>query len=220
MKSLLKVSAAALFAVNVSSAFAVEGYVTAGQDPEVPVRSRFGECVHDYAWHEGLRFADCEPKPAPVAAPAPVVEEVLVEEVVVVQAAPQPVPVNVPFRLSTDSFFDFDKTTLRAEGRAALDDVAQRLAVTQYDTITIVGHADRIGTKAYNQKLSEKRAQVMRDYLVANGVDAQKIAASGVGSSEPTTQCGHLRGARLIACLQPDRFAEVTVSGTATVSQR
>ncbi|TMH30094.1 MAG: OmpA family protein [Betaproteobacteria bacterium] len=118
-------------------------------------------------------------------------------------------------RQPTDTFFNFDKAMLHPEGQAAFDDVSSRLAGSDYDSITIVGHADRIGTPQYNLGLSERRANAMRDYLVAKGIDAQKISASGVGSSEPTAQCPQLRGTRLVACLQPDRYAEVTVAGTA-----
>ncbi len=206
--SLLNLTAAALAAAafHVAPASAVEGYVTSGQDPDVPVRSRFGECLHSYDWKPGMRYADCEPAPAPVALPeskpAPALQPI------VEAPKPEPIPQNVPFRLSTDTFFDFDKFTLKPEGQAALDDVAARLAATSYDTISIVGHADRIGTRKHNQALSERRAQTMRDYLVSKGLAAGKI------SSEPTTRCGHLRGARLVSCLQPDRYAEVTVSGT------
>jgi len=215
--SIFRSGAAALLAfaplVYMTPAAAVEGYVTSGQDPDQPVRTRYGECVHDYGYQPGMRFADCEPAPAPVAAPAPEVKQPVVE-------APAPVPapivVNVAFRLSTDAFFDFDKATLKLEGAAALDEVAAQLAGTQYDTITIVGHTDRIGTVAYNQKLSERRADAMAQYLIGKGVPAEKISASGLGEKNPTAQCSGQRGARLIACLQPDRYAEVTVSGTAT----
>jgi OmpA-OmpF porin, OOP family len=193
-------------------AAAVEGYVTSGMDPDQPVRTRYGECVHDYGYRPGMRFADCEPAPVvPVAAPAPEVKQP-----VVAAPAPAPVVLNVPFRLSTDAFFDFDKATLKPEGQAALDDVAKHLAGTTYDAITIVGHTDRIGTVAYNQKLSERRADAMAQYLIGKGVPADKISASGLGEKNPTAHCSGLRGARLIACLQPDRYAEVTVAGTAT----
>ena len=147
---------------------------------------------------QGFRFADCEPAPV-VEAPAPKVVEAPAP-VVEAPPAPAPVPQNVPFRVSMDAFFDFDKATLRPEGKAALDELAHRLAVTQYDTLTIVGHADRIGPAAYNQKLSERRASAIRDYLVAQGIEAEKIAASGIGESEPTREL--LRRARQA----PDRL--------------
>jgi OOP family OmpA-OmpF porin len=191
-----------------------DGYLidTRGQ----PVRAS-ADCVHTSSWRPGFRFADCEPAPV-VEAPAPQVAEApapVVEAPAPVVEAPPPAPVpqNVPFRVSMDAFFDFDKATLRPEGKAALDELAQRLAVTQYDTLTIVGHADRIGPAAYNQKLSERRASAIRDYLIAQGIDAQRIAASGIGESQPTTSCRGLQGKRLIACLQPDRHAELTAVG-------
>ena len=181
-----------------------------------PVRAYSGECWHTRSWQPGARFADCEPAPAPVvtaptpeivAAPAPIVEQTPPPAVLV------PVPRNVPFRVSMDAFFDFDEATLRLEGKAALDQLADRLAVSQYDKLTIVGHADRIGPAAYNRKLSERRASAMRDYLIAQGIDAQRIEASGVGESEPVASCPGLRGKRLIACLQPDRSAQLTAVG-------
>jgi OOP family OmpA-OmpF porin len=113
-----------------------------------------------------------------------------------------------------DAFFDFDQATLRPEGKAALDELANRLAVTQYEKLTIVGHADRIGPAAYNQRLSERRASAMREYLIAQGIDGEKISTSGVGQSEPAASCRGLRGKRLIDCLQPDRSAELTAVGS------
>lgn len=191
-----------------------DGYLTdsAGR----PVHSYSGECVRTYAWREGFRFADCEPAPV-VEAPALEVVEAIVEApapVVEAPPAPAPVPQNIPFRVSMDAFFDFDQATLRREGKAALQDLADRLAVTQYDKLTIVGHADRIGPAAYNQKLSERRAIAIRDYLVAQGIEAEKISASGVGESESIASCSGVHGKRLIACLQPDRSAQLTAVGS------
>jgi OOP family OmpA-OmpF porin len=191
-----------------------DGYLTDSSGK--PVRSRSGECVHTYSWREGFRFADCEPAPAPVVeAPAPKVVEAPAP--VVEQAppapAPAPVPQNVPFRISMDAFFEFDQATLRPEGKSELDELARRLAVTHYDKLTIVGHADRIGPAAYNKKLSERRASAIRDYLITQGIEGEKISSSGVGESQPTTSCSGLRGKRLIACLQPDRNAQLTAVG-------
>ena len=151
--------------------------------------------------------ATAAPPPAPVVEPPPEAPA----------PPPQPVPQNVPFAVSMDTFFDFDKAALLPEGMAALNDLAKRLAVTTYDVLTIVGHADRIGPVDYNQKLSERRANAMRDYLIADGVSPQKIVASGVGKSRPTAACPDLRGAALIECLQPDRYAELTAAGTEVV---
>jgi OOP family OmpA-OmpF porin len=183
-----------------------------------PVRSPFGECWHTRYWQPGSRFADCEPAPV-VEAPTPVVEAPAPKieapaPVAETPPAPAPVPQNIPFRVSMDAFFDFGQATLRPEGKAALDELARRLAVTQYDKLTIVGHAERIGPAAYNQKLSERRASAMREYLIAQGIDAGKISSSGVGESEPVASCPGLRGKRLIDCLQPDRSGQLTAVGS------
>jgi OOP family OmpA-OmpF porin len=213
----LKYGAVALLglapALHAVRAFAENGYLTHGV-PERPVRNGDGNCVHELEWRSGMRFADCEPvSPQPAAAPEPAVPVAAAPEPAA--PAPQPISRNVPFRLSTDALFDFDKATLKPEGKAVLDDVASQLAGLRYDAVAIVGYADRIGAPRYNQMLSERRAKAVRNYLVSRGVDSQKIDAAGLGSSHPTTRCTGLRGAKLIACLQPDRHAELTISGTA-----
>lgn len=194
-----------------------DGYLTdsAGN----PVRAYSGECWHTRYWQPGSRFADCEPAPVVLQAPLPVVETpapIIEAPAPVAETLPAlvPVPQNIPFRVSMDAFFDFDQAALRPEGKAALDELADRLAVTQYNKLTIVGHADRIGAAAYNQKLSERRASAIRDYLIAQGIHAEKISSSGVGESEPVTSCDGLRGKRLIECLQPDRSAQLTAVGS------
>jgi OOP family OmpA-OmpF porin len=207
--------APALHAVRVS---AENGYLTYGVS-ERPVRNGDGNCVHEREWRPSMRFADCEPastKPvgaAETAAPVAAAPEPAAP--VAAAPAPQPISRNVPFRLSTGALFDFDKATLKPEGEAVLDDVASQLAGLSYDAVAIVGYADRIGAPGYNQTLSERRAKAVRDYLVSRGADSQKIEAAGLGSSHPTTRCTGLRGAKLIACLQPDRHAELTILGTA-----
>ena len=212
-------AAAALLAIaHMAPAAAVEGYVTSRYDHQ-PVRSGFGECVRDYGWKAGMSFADCEPAPVrPVAAAAP---QAAPEQEPPLAEAPPPAPqvaaVPVPYLLSVDELFDFDRASLKPEGRATLDALAARIGSSGYDSVAIVGHADRIGSAPYNQQLSERRAQVLGEYLVSQGIDAQRIVASGVGSSEPVTakaDCAGARGARLIQCLQPDRYADVTVGGT------
>lgn len=118
-----------------------------------------------------------------------------------------------------ESLFGFDKSALRPEGRAALDTFASELASTQFDTVMVEGHTDRLGSSAYNQRLSTQRANAVKSYLVASGkVDAGKVMAVGKGESMPQTQAGDCKGkaanAKLIACLQPDRRVEIEVVGT------
>lgn len=169
------------------------------------------------------------PAPAPRAevayvAPPPPVEAPPPPPPPVVVAAPvAPVVVAPPERrrvsFSAESLFTFDKSELRPEGKAALDTFASELTSTRFDTITVEGHTDRLGSPAYNQKLSQRRADAVKDYLVASGkVDSAKVSSVGVGESMPTTRpedCkGNKASATLIACLQPDRRVEIEVVGT------
>lgn len=147
-------------------------------------------------------------KPAPVAAaPAP---------------APEPAPAPAPkplleVTLGADALFDFDKSDLKPEGRARLDQLLADMRGLTYDVVLVTGHTDRIGTRSYNIGLSNRRAEAVRAYLVAGGVPTAKITARGVNSDEPVTtreQCAGQRGDALKACYQPDRRVVVEVHGT------
>lgn len=130
---------------------------------------------------------------------------------------PPPAPVKVSF--SADSLFDFDKSAVKPTGKAALDKFASDLKGTQYDAVKVTGHTDRIGSHAYNLKLSTRRAEAVSAYLVQSGAVASgKIAAQGVDGANPVTKPDDCKGTKptpkLIACLQPDRRVEVEVTGT------
>jgi OmpA-OmpF porin, OOP family len=125
-------------------------------------------------------------------------------------AAPKSISVN----FETEPLFNFDKSEIRADQRAKLDEFISSLGGTQYDSIAVAGHTDRIGKDAYNQKLSERRAAAVKAYLVKKGIPSDKIQAQGHGKLEPVTgdACNKIRGKALISCLQPDRRVEVNVS--------
>jgi OOP family OmpA-OmpF porin len=134
-------------------------------------------------------------------------------------ASPSPLPLPMKVTFSADALFDFDKSTIRPAGRQSLDKFATDLRGTQFDLITVTGHTDRIGSRAYNAVLSTRRAEAVKTYLVEPaGIAANKIVASGVDESQPMTKPGDCKGTgatkALIACLQPDRRVEVVVSGT------
>ncbi len=131
------------------------------------------------------------------------------------RAAP---PRRVSF--SDDTLFSFDRSALGPQGKVALDQFSHELAGMQFDAVTVQGHTDRLGSPAYNQKLSMRRAEAVRNYLVSSGgVDAGRVSAVGKGESQPVTKTEDCRGEKanpkLIACLQPDRRVDVDVSGTA-----
>jgi OOP family OmpA-OmpF porin len=94
--------------------------------------------------------------------------------------------------------------------------VAQ-LQGSSYDQIMVTGHADRLGSAEYNQKLSERRADTVHAYLLSKNIASTKISVSGQGESTPQTApdaCAGLARASLIACLQPDRRVDVEMQGT------
>lgn len=96
-----------------------------------------------------------------------------------------PAPIAETITITTDGLFDFDKYDIKPELAAKLDEVANRLEGREYNSVAVVGHTCSIGTEAYNQGLSERRAQAATDYLVGKGVDGSKITASGEGEMNP-----------------------------------
>lgn len=121
------------------------------------------------------------------------------------------------FTLSADALFAFNKYKLadiKAGGRDQLDDLASKLNApdVKAEQVEVVGYTDRIGSDAYNMKLSNERADTVRDYLVSKGVMADRISAEGRGEADPVKQCDDTNRAALIACLAPNRRVVVTVS--------
>ncbi|NWA60480.1 porin OmpA [Pantoea sp. B9002] len=140
---------------------------------------------------------------APVVAPAP---------------APAPVVETKRFTLKSDVLFTFNKATLKPEGQQALDQLYSQLSSMdpKDGSVVVLGFTDRIGSEQYNQKLSEKRAQSVVDYLVSKGIPSNKISARGMGKSNPVTgnTCDSVKGRNaLIDCLAPDRRVEIDVKG-------
>jgi OOP family OmpA-OmpF porin len=148
------------------------------------------------------------PQPPPTVAPAPPPPPVVM---------PPPVPRHLT--LSSDTTFAFGSAIVKPEGMHALDQFAKDLQGTTYNHIHVTGYTDRIGSEAYNQHLSELRADAVKKYLAqAPGIDGAKIVADGRGKSNPITkpgECGQKRSEATIACLQPDRRVELEVSATA-----
>ena len=150
--------------------------------------------------------AKCEP---PAAAPAPA------KAAAPAAAAPKPAAQKVT--LAADALFDFNKADLRPEGKAKLDKLTADIKGIKLEVILAVGHADRFGGDAYNQKLSEKRAAAVKAYLVSKGIDANRVYAEGKGEKQPVTkpdQCKGPKSKAVVDCLQPDRRVDIEVIGT------
>ena len=119
--------------------------------------------------------------------------------------------------LASKALFDFDKAVLKPEGKAAIDSeiISKLPGVQKLELVLVTGHTDPIGTQAYNQKLSERRADAVRDYLVSKGVPKDKIETLGMGKTQPIPGlvCNQKNFKEKVACLAPDRRVEVEVKG-------
>jgi OOP family OmpA-OmpF porin len=175
-----------------------------------PEQSKFGfdKSLTKYVTF-GFTYA-LQPPPAPPA-PPPVVE----------QPAPTPAPTEAPpppppparfekVTMSAESLFAFDSAKLSMP-QPKLDDIANTLQQNpNINDITISGYTDRLGSKKYNQKLSERRANAVREYLVSKGVDGGRLKAVGRGEENPvTTECHQKKRKQLIECLAPNRRVEI-----------
>jgi OOP family OmpA-OmpF porin len=140
--------------------------------------------------------------PPPTYAPPPVA------------AAPQPVPQDdVPllerYTLSARELFEFDRAVLRMP-QPKLDEIAGVLMRNpQIHRVAITGYTDRIGTDSYNLKLSQRRADAVKSYLVGKGVAAIRLTAIGRGKANPVVECHQTSRPALIKCLEPNRRVEV-----------
>jgi OmpA-OmpF porin, OOP family len=168
----------------------------------------YGEC-----WHTGAELPVIEnslPCKASFAA-----LEVVDAEVPVVPPEPIIEPMAVTFGI--DVKFDFDKAELRPSVRMMLDTFVGKLNGIHPESITVTGHADRLGTDRYNQVLSEQRAQAVKSYMVSMGGPAERIIIFGKGETQPITKVGDCDDSRADAlrfCLQSDRRVEAQVVGT------
>ncbi|MEJ2402991.1 MAG: OmpA family protein [Candidatus Thiodiazotropha sp.] len=136
---------------------------------------------------------------------------------VVDSKAPEPIVEPMAVTFGIDTKFDFDKSELRPSVRLVLDTFVRKLNDIYPETITVTGHADRLGTDSYNQHLSEQRAQAVKNYMVSMGVPAESIIVSGKGETQPITKagdCDDSKADELHFCLQTDRRVEAQVVGT------
>ncbi|OHC69949.1 MAG: hypothetical protein A3H93_04570 [Rhodocyclales bacterium RIFCSPLOWO2_02_FULL_63_24] len=178
------------------------------------VKNGTGLCWRTGYWTPAMAVEECDPDLVKKAAPAaPATRGVVAAPA----AVPAPKPAAQKVTLAADALFDFDKAVLRTEGKAKLDKLAGDIKGIKLEVIIAVGHADRFGTDAYNQKLSEKRAAAVKAYLVSKGIEPNRVYTEGKGEKQPITkpdQCKGPKSKKTIACLQPDRRVEIEVIGT------
>ena len=109
---------------------------------------------------------------------------------------------------AADTFFDFDKAVLKPEGKAKLDDLTSKIKGVTLEVIIAVGHTDSVGSDAYNQKLSLRRAEAVKAYMVSKGIEANRVYTEGKGEKQPVADNKTAEGRA------KNRRVEIEVVGT------
>jgi len=147
-----------------------------------------------------------EPAPMPVAEPMPEPEPMPAPEPAPVKCMPQVETIT----LAAEKLFGFDKALLADTSEIDSQVIAKMKDNDVFTAVRIVGHTDRLGSHAYNEKLSLKRANMVRDYIISQGVDGNRLVAVGMGETQPKVECAGVRGRKaLIECLSPNRRVEI-----------
>jgi OOP family OmpA-OmpF porin len=169
-------------------------------------RNYQNECWRAGYWTPAMAIQECDPvvappkpgvTPPPPPAPAPAKPE-----------PGKPKPVAEKVTLAADVLFDFDKSVLKPEGKSKLDDLANKIRAINLEVVIAIGHTDSIGSDAYNQKLSVRRAEAVKAYLISKGVEPNRIYTEGKGEKQPVASNKTKEGR------QKNRRVEIEVIGT------
>ncbi len=213
-QALIAVAALVLGATSIA-ALAQQGRSTQGYLTDQRngiVKDPFNLCWRTGYWTPALAHCECDvdliprdvcfpPPPKPAAAPAPKPAPKPV-------AKPAPKPVTEKVTFAADVFFDFDKAVLKPEGKAKLDDLTAKLKATALEVIIAIGHTDAVGSSEYNQKLSVRRAEAVKAYLVSKGIEPNRVYTEGKGKSQPIASNSTAEGRA------KNRRVEIEVVGT------
>jgi len=118
-----------------------------------------------------------EPRSAPAPAPAPAPARA--------PAAPSPRPTSEKVSFAADTFFDFDKSVVKPEGKSKLDGLIGQIKGIALEVVIAVGHTDSVGSDKYNNKLSQRRSDAVKAYLVSKGIEPNRIYTEGKGEKQP-----------------------------------
>jgi len=180
------------------------GYWTQGTGGPV-WRNAYGECWRAAYWTPAMAIPECDPDLSPRVTPPPPPPPVVKPAA---KPAAKPKPVAEKVTLAADVLFDFDKSVLKAEGKSKLDDLATKVRGINLEVVIAIGHTDSIGSDAYNQKLSVRRAESVKAYLVSKGVEPNRIYTEGKGEKQPVASNKTKDGR------QKNRRVEIEVIGT------
>lgn len=147
-------------------------------------------CWRNANWTPATAAAGCDgaiaaPKAAPAPAPAPAAAPAPAPRAAAPAAPAQPPAAATKVTYAADAFFDFNKSVLKAEGKAKLDDLVGKVKGINLEVIIAVGHTDAVGSDAYNQKLSVKRSDAVKAYLVSKGIEKNRVYTEGKGEKQP-----------------------------------
>jgi OOP family OmpA-OmpF porin len=189
-----------LIAAAAGLALATTSFNVAAQVPQgnlysgpsgVSAKNSFGQCWRASYWTPAMATQECDPdllpKPAPVVAPkpAPVAPAPAPAAKPAPAPAAKPKPVAEKITFAADVLFDFDKATIKPEGKSKLDDLAAKMKDINLEVVIAIGHTDSVGSDAYNQKLSVRRAESVKAYMVSKGVEPNRIYTEGKGEKQP-----------------------------------
>jgi len=149
-----------------------------------------GQCWRDASWTPATAAAGCDgaivaPKAAAPVAAAPAAAAPAAAPAAAAPAAAAPAAAAAKVTYAADAFFDFDKSVLKPEGKAKMDDLVSKVKGVNLEVIIAVGHTDSTGTDAYNQKLSVARAEAVKAYLVSKGIEKNRVYTEGKGEKQP-----------------------------------
>ncbi|MHB1290940.1 MAG: OmpA family protein [Sulfuricella sp.] len=182
------------------------------------VKNNYNQCWRTGYWTPAMATAECDPDLVKKEEPKKEAKKEEPKAAAPVAPVAGPETPAVKFEFKAETLFDFDKSVVRPEGKKELDDkvVASMKAHPEVELLLVTGHADRIGTEKYNQKLSERRAAAVKTYLASQGIAADRVKTVGKGESEPNPDAdtvhkckGNKKTKKLIECLQPDRRVTV-----------